>query len=475
MRATLFLLLLAAPPAAGDGMVIAREMLHVEMPGQSALLHWENGLERLVIESAFQGPGTEFAWIIPVPVPPRIGVATTGLFPTLAVLTRPHLVYDVEPLWPLALLVLIVILLSWAVAGKRGELILRLLLVVSMLAALGAGVVLFVARGDEAARQTLGVTVHAVTRVGSYDTATIPAGDPAALRSWLESSGFRPPAEAIPVMEAYAREGWSFFVAKLRGEELPAAARAAHPLVLEFASPEPVYPLRLTGAASPAPLSLDLYVFGPSRAAPRGFETLWCDEAGALGALHPEILRLGAGGRIVTKLRASLAPASMGRDLTLRWEPLARVRAEFHTLAASRERAMNFGLGAAFALWAAVALADHRARKRRWGRAFAAWLGGAGVGLVVHLATPHAQGGAFDLRLMVHGSDGHTFRTAFHKSPPATLEAARALVATLALGPNPCTGLPTREEDSPGNYTLREKAGTILPLFYDAWGEPAED
>src|SRR5690349_16851031 len=54
----------------------------INIPDQSALLIWSNGVERLVIETRFVGEGTNFAWVVPLPSIPKIEPATTGLFPT---------------------------------------------------------------------------------------------------------------------------------------------------------------------------------------------------------------------------------------------------------------------------------------------------------------------------------------------------------------------------------------------------------
>ena len=52
-------------------------------------------MEQLVIETSFLGEGTNFAWVVPLPNPPIVEAATTGLFPTLQYLFRPQIVHKV--------------------------------------------------------------------------------------------------------------------------------------------------------------------------------------------------------------------------------------------------------------------------------------------------------------------------------------------------------------------------------------------
>jgi hypothetical protein len=54
--------------ALGDGGFIPSTAFQkVEIPDQRALIHFADGKEALVIDTAFKGDGTNFAWIIPVP------------------------------------------------------------------------------------------------------------------------------------------------------------------------------------------------------------------------------------------------------------------------------------------------------------------------------------------------------------------------------------------------------------------------
>ena len=54
-------------PLWADGIVIPQVFYpKVEIPNQQALIHFSNGVERLVIETSFLGEGTNFAWVLPL-------------------------------------------------------------------------------------------------------------------------------------------------------------------------------------------------------------------------------------------------------------------------------------------------------------------------------------------------------------------------------------------------------------------------
>jgi len=80
--------------ATADGKVLVATALAeqaAQIPDQRALVHFDQGMERLVIEARFQGPGTQFAWVIPLPSKPEIEEVSQGLFPTLEYLFQPEI------------------------------------------------------------------------------------------------------------------------------------------------------------------------------------------------------------------------------------------------------------------------------------------------------------------------------------------------------------------------------------------------
>ncbi len=78
--------------AFADGTVFVQGIAKPRIPDQSALITFDGKTERLVIETAIEGEGAEFAWVVPVPSIPKVEAATPGLFPTLRAITRARIV-----------------------------------------------------------------------------------------------------------------------------------------------------------------------------------------------------------------------------------------------------------------------------------------------------------------------------------------------------------------------------------------------
>lgn len=97
----LFWMLGSSSSVLGDGKVFVEERVNpvVQMPDQKALIQYENGIERLVIESSYRGAGTNFAWIIPLPTIPKVQTVEPGVFVTLQTALLPRLIHRVRGYW----------------------------------------------------------------------------------------------------------------------------------------------------------------------------------------------------------------------------------------------------------------------------------------------------------------------------------------------------------------------------------------
>ena len=69
----------------------------VEIPNQQALIHFSNGVERLVIETSFLGEGTNFAWVVPLPSVPEVKPVSESFFSGLQQAFQPRLMHQVHP------------------------------------------------------------------------------------------------------------------------------------------------------------------------------------------------------------------------------------------------------------------------------------------------------------------------------------------------------------------------------------------
>jgi hypothetical protein len=404
--------------ALADGMVIPQRAFAIpQIPDQQALLHYANGTETLVIETAFVGQGTNFAWVVPLPAEAKIEPASTGLFPTLQTIFQPEVVLSVKHYWialPIAAAVL------WMVRFIRrepvfGVLVLCLLILLLAFLLLPA---LATAKSRASVAGSLASQVRVLNRqtAGLFDTVTLKSTTPTALFDWLSESGFSTPTNMAPVVADYIRAGWVFVAARLHDDAGEAKARATHPLVFTFPTPKPVYPLRLTamGAFS---CSIDLYVFGPGRAQARGFAVQRCEapdyhaqqqwprmQAGALQIRHPDLRKVVAEAPVATKLTATLSPSDMAHDAYVSWAPYLPAGQKVYSPGAALTLSSNVSALLFMALvmgWWLLRNAKPAFQAQKWGPRLAPIAFAAGVA-VYFLALPKV--GGMSLRTVRVGS-----------------------------------------------------------------------
>jgi hypothetical protein len=387
-----------SPSLRADGIVLPPLAAPaVTMPDQRALLVWneKEHEETLVIESRFIGQGHDFAWVVPLPSKPEIEAATSGTLPTLASLFRPRIVdlsgymywvpllvfFAVRFIFPscygrlgaifeanpgfaaivvmllafvsllllgsfFGLLVLGVICFVWWHSPKQGCIgVILLVLLILLLASLVIPTVGSVAEGSlvDAAPP-----VEVERRmVGSNEIAVLSGGGPGGIAQWLRDHQFAVSAAAESVLTDETRAGGFFAAVKLhRADDAPGETAPA-PLVFTFQTPDPVYPLALTGAGASQPLSIEIFVFGNTPAEADGLAVRYCEEVrpfendmyqftdwsvgtshsylsrfllrSTLPLIHPSLRKLCADAKVVTFLAGTLAPSQMSRDLPIRW------------------------------------------------------------------------------------------------------------------------------------------------------------
>ena len=359
------MLLLFLPLAAlADGMVIPTiaYSAKITIPDQRALICFSNGTERLVIETRFTGAGTNFAWVVPLPGQPVIEEATTGLFPTLQYLFRPKIIYDVPRYWLGILVTLGLIYLFRFVLkhASNGFVFLLYLLLVFFAALVLPGLSSAKTKGMASGSSAQAVSILDRKLVGIFETTTITSRDAKALQAWLSENGFAVPTNAEPVIASYVKDGWVFVATKVRRDKPENETSTPHPLSFTFKTDRPVYPMRLTGVDN-GPLSVELYVFGPSRAEASHFKAERCtrpnyssDSGGwsrwspeTLVIVHPLLREWADGAPAATKLTATLSPADMRKDVRIHfnWMPFWDKGNRLFSRHGALTTALNWGAG----------------------------------------------------------------------------------------------------------------------------------
>ncbi len=516
-------LLLAFAPAAealADGCYVPERAVAVlpKIPVQRAVISFRKGRETLIVESAVEGKGKRFGWIVPVPAKPEsIKACTPGTLKSFAMALQPKIVHDLSrQLGRVIWLAVVVITLSlvWSSvhrAGKQGSrplwhvLAFAVFFLVVTALALPAGM----ASRRSGASLPAGVTVVGEERVGSYQVTVVSAADAEALYAWLRAEDFAVPAEFKSAVADYVGRGWVFATAKLSTD---GNARAVpHPLSITFPTDRAVYPMKLTGLSG-ADLDLELYVVGEEAASAPGMRRVFCDrfrqglsydfywmhagmsvpdmdevecyrgaESGAtLG--HPSIIPVLWNGCCVSKLTGTIPPSEMTEDYDLTWSPASFERQTlWSNLGASMTAAMVAILIVTICLPIALVM---RARERMSRRAFLCSLLGIGAAALlsvgaIKLVLPQVKaasygGKGFRAGRSVRGLLAHLqdFDRRVRVGDVPWKSAAASLRKRASCWNNLYTGELMREEDSPGNFLVSQKDGKLSFTFYDIGGTP---
>jgi hypothetical protein len=350
-----------------------------------------------------------------------------------------------------------------------------------------------------------GVSVLDRRLVGIFQTAIIASPDPKALQVWLHENGFATSTNSDPVIEDYVQEGWVFVATKVRRDHTDRNSSTPHPLSFTFKTEKPVYPMRLTGVDN-GPLRVELYVFAPERAKARHFKVERCTRPDypelqpywsrrlpkRPAIVHPLLREWVEGAPVATKLTALLTPARMRQDVWIEWKPYAEKRSLLFSPAGARTTALNYASGfvAATLLLAGIGTriaGTHQRLLPKWSVYFV--LLGTTLAGAVYWALPRTE-----VRLVKNPSvatqNALYYFYSWLNHTGAGLDEIRTeadrLLADSADAPqrafygrnshrryteNFLLGGRLREEDSPGNYTLRQKGKRIEFVAYDAQGK----
>jgi hypothetical protein len=118
------------------------------------------------------------------------------------------------------------------------------------------------------------VTVEHEGTVGPYETATLKASDPMALRTWLTAHNYNIPTDIGPIIDSYVQQGSDFIALRL----LPTAGvRQMTPVRVITPGAAPTLPLRMVAAGTGADVSIVLYVIGEGQYATQNFPATTID------------------------------------------------------------------------------------------------------------------------------------------------------------------------------------------------------
>ncbi|MCX4980635.1 DUF2330 domain-containing protein [Streptomyces sp. NBC_00572] len=257
--------LVAPAYACGCGAMIPTKDQRIGVDREESAVRWDGHTETVVMRFNVHGNADHAAWIMPVPSRADVTLGDPELFDSLARLTEPeqrerHYFWPREGDWPFD-----VDYGDGAGAPPPG-------------AGTGVGVV-----GRE--------------RLGPFDVARLTATDPKALGDWLRANGFELPDRLTGALQPYVDRKWEYVAVRLAPQQKDAVLQGElTPLRIGFASPELVYPMRLSRLAKTSQ-SLGLYILAEHRMEPRSPIGGDAPEVTFAGRIEPEGPIIGIAGQ----------------------------------------------------------------------------------------------------------------------------------------------------------------------------------
>ena len=210
----------------------------------------EDGTITAVVEVQYEGPPSNFGWVVPVPKGLKaedIGTVEAGFFDTLEEFTAP--VFEEA---------------DYGAADGAAD----------SSAGCGCGPLWGGPGGgwnSPPPPDTSGVKVVGEAVVGPYDVEIIEAAEGDNLSNWLIANGYQIPTSAADPMQHYIEAGSAFIGLKLNAD---APAGPIDAITFTYEGTSPSIPLILTAVACASELEIVAYVAGAGRYAPGNYVDL---------------------------------------------------------------------------------------------------------------------------------------------------------------------------------------------------------
>ncbi len=254
---------------------IGDEQYAVNQQAEQIIFEVDKGWVTAHVLIKYSGAPEQFAWIVPVPEVPELGLSPTSAFGLLDRLTAPEVQVSLANRCPTS---------AWQCRyhppadcggfnGGSDD---------SPSAFSDAGV----SGANDAGGGLPPVTVLDTQTVGDYQTVTFTAAEATAALAWLNDNGFIVNSTMAPYMQPYVDDGMVFVAAKL----VPGAstATAIRPLRMRFRGPWPMIPLVLTAVAAEPHLTVNAFIFG---------DTLFQAQGHPVATIDPTRIARDAAGR----------------------------------------------------------------------------------------------------------------------------------------------------------------------------------
>jgi hypothetical protein len=275
-------ILLALPaPALACGAFFCSRGVPMDQSAERIVFAMDEGTVETHVQISYQGEATRFAWIVPVPGVPDVGLSSGALFDAIDRWSRPRFTLRFE---------------------REGD--------CEDVADTGGGL----GGGSNGATNGGGsnggggggptpVDVLAAGTTGPYDWTVVAAKDETSLRAWLADPDGDPstldaydvPPGTSERLAAYLAEGSHFIAFRLAPD---ATTGDIAPVKLSWPGDHATVPLVLTGLAATPDLRLQVHVLGDHRAVPLNYLHVRIDEAAidwlGGGSNYPDVVTRAA-------------------------------------------------------------------------------------------------------------------------------------------------------------------------------------
>ncbi len=236
------------------------EAFAVNQQAEQIIFEVEPGWVTAHVLIKYAGDPASFAWIVPVPEIPELGVSPVSAFGLLDKSTAPDVSTNIEDICPVS---------EWTCAYHEQP---------SCGFSFGAGAdqggVALSDAGASSDAGSTGVTVISEQVVGDYQTVTFRADEAGAATQWLRDNNFIVNQTTSIYMESYVQQNFVFVAAKL----VPGAGiKAIKPLKLRYRAAYPMVPLILTAVAAEPNLTVTSFVYGDYLYRPLGHPVVTID------------------------------------------------------------------------------------------------------------------------------------------------------------------------------------------------------
>ena len=205
-----------------------------------------------VVEILYQGPSEKFAWVLPVPGIPGVGVSSSAILDRLQAMTNPT--YTIQRDF------------SGACQGANSR---------------GTADGGTASGPSSAPGMGPAVSVLAAGSVGPYDYQVIMVDptlpDPAQVAiNWLQTNLYDVGALGPDVLRPYLQGGMNLIAFRLSKNQ---SAGSIRPVILSYTSERPMIPIRPTAVAANDDMGILVWVLGAGRAVPSNYASLELNEA----------------------------------------------------------------------------------------------------------------------------------------------------------------------------------------------------